>query len=280
MATAPEKSSCVGAPIKERAEALLALSRSPPADKPVLWYFSHLYGRSEIVRMTLTFAEIDFTFAGFSNAEWAEIKPGFLEGELSWGLPLLQIDGLHLSQTKSIVRYVGQKGGLYPPHTALGDVWRVESILEGADDLFAMLIKYHYNKYNTVAGATAAFDPADREQYGRTLGDVVHSTFLRFNHMLGQNAAGPEDYLVGGQLTIADILVCHYRWVCQLPEFWPLVERAFADPGLADFRRYYASMSARHFAAYFATRYGSGGDPSASARGAAEAEGVAYPFEW
>ena len=78
-------------------------------------------------------------FGGFSNAEWSAIKGKIMpENMTSWGLPMLQIDGSFLSQTKSIVRYVGQKGGLYP--SELMDIWRVESILEGADDLFAKMI--------------------------------------------------------------------------------------------------------------------------------------------
>ncbi len=123
----------------ERVENLIALAHSTTDKKPVLWYFSHLYGRSEIVRMCLHFSGIDFVFGGFSNAEWSAIKGKIMpENMTSWGLPMLQIDGSFLSQTKSIVRYVGQKGGLYP--SELMDIWRVESILEGADDLFAKMI--------------------------------------------------------------------------------------------------------------------------------------------
>jgi glutathione S-transferase len=125
--------------IDSRVESLIALAHSKTETKPVLWYFSHLYGRSEIVRMTLHFAGVDFVFAGFSNAEWTAIKAKiFPENEPNWGLPTLQIDGCFLSQTKSIVRYVGQKYNLYPSEAM--DTWRVESILEGADDLFAKII--------------------------------------------------------------------------------------------------------------------------------------------
>ena len=122
-----------------RIEYLNALAHSKTETRPVLWYFSHLYGRSEIARMTLYFAGVDFVFAGFSNAEWNAIKANiFPEDEPNWGLPTLQIDGRFLSQTKSIVRYVGQKYNLYPSEAI--DTWRVESILEGADDLFTKII--------------------------------------------------------------------------------------------------------------------------------------------
>ena len=122
--------------------------------------------------MTLHFAGIDFLFAGFSNNEWIAIKSYIQsEKEPSWGLPMLQIDGSFLSQTKSIVRYVGQKGGLYP--SEIMDIWRVESVLEGADDLFAKMIKYHYNKYNESAGVTAPFTPEDREKYGAVLRSAI-----------------------------------------------------------------------------------------------------------
>lgn len=268
-------------PAASRVESLIALAKKADAP-PVLWYFSHLYGRSEIVRMTLHFAGIDFVFAGFSNSEWTAIKSSIQPDshrEPSWGLPMLQIDGSFLSQTKSIVRYVGQKGNLYPSNSM--DIWRVESILEGADDLFAQFIKYHYNKYNTTAGVTSPFTPEDREKYGVVLRAAVQTTYRAFSKMLQGNAAGL--YIVGGKLTIADILICQYRWLCAQPEFSSVCEGVFntaADRDMILFEQYYANIGEKHFFKYFSSRYGSEDDVDSMAKNAAHAEGIQYPFVW
>ena len=87
-------------------------------------------------------------------------------------------------------------------------------------------------------------------------------------------------YIVGGKLTIADILICQYRSLCAQPEFWPICESVFTAPDMTNFEQYYADMGEKHFNQYFKSRYGSAGDADSTAKNAADAEGVAYPFVW
>lgn len=245
---------------------------------PVLWYFSHLYGRSEIVRMALTMAGIRFEFAGFNNAEWKLLKPHLISKKhLEWGLPFLQIDGMNLSQTKSIVRYVGMKGGLYPVNN-IKLSYQVESIMEGADDLFTMLITYHYKKYNKKGGNKAPSDDTDRRTYGAKVSASVLGTYRKFTRILSTNICSGSQYLVGDRLTIADILVCQYRWVLEQPEFAPLAMPHFEGQELVVFESYYSKMKELHFEKYFNTRYGSAAD--VTTKSIAEHENVSFPFEW
>lgn len=233
--------------------------------------------------MTLHFSGLDWEFVGFSNEEWKEAKPKLLEQgfQLPMGsLPLVQLDGRYLAQTRSACRYIAQRSGrLYPDVTDINAVYDVEYILEGAQDLFEMLIKYHYRRYNTRGGAKDNSTDEDRAQYGVSLGNSTREFFEMLSRRAKDN---PNDgYVAGKGLTIADIFVCHYRWLLSTPEFRPLTELLFASVELAEFEAYYKRMLALHFGEYFASRYGAAGHPAAAEqRQLCEHEGVRFPFEW
>ena len=97
-------------------------------------------------------------------------------------------------------------------------------------------------------------------------------------------------YLVGDSLTIADIIVCHYRYMLGQGEFAQLTAALFGVDELAVFERYYSAMLELHFEAYFATRFGAQGDAQAMhARELVAHEGtggtwypiaLTWPFSW
>ena len=66
---------------------------------------------------------------------------------------------------------------------------------------------------------------------------------------------------MGEKLTIADLFVCHYRSVCQSPEFWEVSQLFFEGNEAADFGAYYTRMLDGEIGQYFATRYGSDNSP-------------------
>ena len=94
-------------------------------------------------------------------------------------------------------------------------------------------------------------------------------------------------YLIGDQLTIADLFICHYRSLIGQPEFWHLCRHWFEGPDAVGFQRYYQGMLDGAVGAYFAQRYGSGREANAK-----EVESIVtketrfgtkrlnYPFQW
>ena len=110
-------------------------------------------------------------------------------------------------------------------------------------------------------------------------------------HPGAQSGAGPE-FLVGGGLTIADLFICHYRWLLGMPEFWPLVRSLFegADGRVERFNQYFHQHMAGPVGQYIASRRGSGGDPDRERAAWSQAvvgkevrlghADVEYPFTW
>jgi len=275
---------------EQRVQQLLELALHTSGNKtarPVLWYYSHFWGRSEIVRMTLVMAGIDFIFAGFNNAEAKLLKPKLAASGINVdsGFPMLQIDGLNLALEIPIVRYIAQRAGLYPQE--LAEIHGVEAIVVRAEELFAMMIKLHYKKFNTTGGGKAAYTAADEAAYANSVAKSALGTFQYFQTMLLTFAGR---YLVGDSLTIADIIVCHYRYMLGQGEFAQLTAALFGVDELAVFERYYSAMLELHFEAYFATRFGAQGDAQAMhARELVAHEGtggtwypiaLTWPFSW
>lgn len=100
--------------------------------KPVLHYFKY-YGRAEPIRLALTYFGIDFdevvlkheSSDGAEGAEeWKEKKKNYEFG----AVPVLEIDGKKLAQSKAILRYICMREGHYP--TDPYEIYRVESLVD------------------------------------------------------------------------------------------------------------------------------------------------------
>ena len=119
-----------------------------------------------------------------------------------------------MPETLPACRYVAQTRGLYPNCQDARAVLQIESILTLAQHLFDKLIIYHYRKYNTKGGAKQPADDQDREVYSRIVAAAVENMFLLVDEQLDSKDEDLKDLcLVGGKLTIADLFVCHYRWL-------------------------------------------------------------------
>ena len=47
----------------------------PPVGKAYVWYWWHFWGRAEVWRMTLHFAQVPYEFCGFTNDEYDAMRP-------------------------------------------------------------------------------------------------------------------------------------------------------------------------------------------------------------
>lgn len=93
-----------------------------------LIYFDMDGGRGEPVRMALRHGGIDFEDYRFPFSEW----PSLRESMPFRAVPVLEVDGVALSQSNTILRYVGNLAGLYPK-----DPWaaaRCDEVLDAVED--------------------------------------------------------------------------------------------------------------------------------------------------
>ena len=117
-------------------------------------------------------------------------------GELPFGaVPVLIVDGRMISQSSAILRYAGQLSGLYPsdPVYAL----RVDEAMDGVDDMMLPM------------GASIREEDAERKAAMRKdmAENSIPTNFARFEKLLLEN--GDTGYLVGDELTIADLKLLH-----------------------------------------------------------------------
>lgn len=98
-----------------------------------LTYFNGM-GRAEAIRLALVAGGIDFEDERIDFAAWMAVKPTMPFKQL----PVLHIgDSEVLSQSATILRYVGKLGGLYPSDPLLAS--RVDQVIDGVEGILSAL---------------------------------------------------------------------------------------------------------------------------------------------
>ena len=102
----------------------------------ILHYFD-IHGRAESIRIILKYKGISFTDHRVQQDEWPALRNS---GLAEFGaLPMVEIDGEKLVESKAIARYLCRKFGYYPSN--LADSYLVESICDVCVDIFAGVSK-------------------------------------------------------------------------------------------------------------------------------------------
>ena len=155
--------------------------------KPRLLYFD-FFGRGEPIRMLFSFFKIDFEdvvlpFEGFENE-----KHKYKYGKL----PVVEMDGMAMPETRSILRYICLKNGHHPTDPVPN--YKVNQILDHFYDI-------------EVAFYNAGFFTKEEDQ-PEALKKFFHTTFASsvavMEDTLKENVS--QDYLVGDKLTAADVV--------------------------------------------------------------------------
>nr|AAA37754.1 glutathione transferase [Mus musculus domesticus]1GUK_A Chain A, GLUTATHIONE S-TRANSFERASE A4-4 [Mus musculus]1GUK_B Chain B, GLUTATHIONE S-TRANSFERASE A4-4 [Mus musculus] len=177
------------------------------AAKPKLYYFNGR-GRMESIRWLLAAAGVEFEEEFLETREQYEKMQK--DGHLLFGqVPLVEIDGMMLTQTRAILSYLAAKYNLYGKD--LKERVRIDMYADGTQDLMMMI-------------AVAPFKtPKEKEEsYDLILSRAKTRYFPVFEKILKDHG---EAFLVGNQLSWADI---------QLLEAILMVEELSA-PVLSDF---------------------------------------------
>lgn len=184
-------------PAKEQvAQPVKAAIPAEPTKEPstTLHYFD-LYGRGEIFRIIFTYLKVKFEDRRVQFSEWPALKTSPL---CEFGvLPVLEIQGKRLAQTRSILRFVCQTHRLYPPLTSHVDVYLVESVCDLVDDLRTPLITHTFNK--------------DAEAISRHYDGAMAGGLEMLEARLTKNTAN-SGFFVGGTVTMADFAVFELLW--------------------------------------------------------------------
>ncbi|NXT23758.1 GSTA1 transferase, partial [Syrrhaptes paradoxus] len=155
--------------------------------KPKLHYFNGR-GRMETIRWLLAAAGVEFEECFLeSKDDLTKLqKGGFL---LFQQVPMVEIDGMKMVQTRAILNYIAAKHNLYGKD--LKEKALIDMYVEGITDLNELLMMY-------------PFQPADKkEQHFATLVDkATNRYFPVYEQVLKDHG---QDFLVGNQFSRADV---------------------------------------------------------------------------
>ncbi|XP_036270113.1 glutathione S-transferase alpha-4-like [Pipistrellus kuhlii] len=157
------------------------------AAKPKLWYFPGR-GRMESIRWLLAAAGVEFEEEFLETREQYEKLQK--DGCLLFGqVPLVEIDGMMLTQTRAILSYLAAKYNLYGKD--LKETVRINMYADGTQDLMGMIMM-------------AAFKPPEEKEENIALIVTKAKTryFPVFEKILKEHG---EDFLVGNKFSWADV---------------------------------------------------------------------------
>ena len=152
-----------------------------------LHYFP-LHGRGECIRMVFNYHGVPFNDHLIQFQEWPQVK---MSGLAEFGqLPVLEIDGERMIQSKSVVRYVCQKYGYYPSN--IKDAYLVESICDLKEDVLSLLAPLMFKK-----------QVEDVQKWYNESAPI----FLRQVERRLENNHGGNGFIVGNSVSMADFQI-------------------------------------------------------------------------
>ena len=152
-----------------------------------LTYFDFHGGRAEPVRLALHLGGIAFDDHRFSFADFPTVRQAAPLGQV----PVLEVDGVAVTQSDAMLRYAGQRGGLYP--TDAYQAMLCDEVMAAAEDVGIKL------------GDTFGLKGDALKEARQALVDGPLTKYLGW--LQGQLQAHGGVYFADGRLTIADLKV-------------------------------------------------------------------------
>jgi glutathione S-transferase len=185
-----------------------------------LTYFDFDGGRGEPARLALSIGGVAFEDQRIGVGDW----PTFRDKTPFLAMPVLEVDGKPVTQSNSILRYLGKLTGLYPK-----DEWQAllcDEVMDACEDIGTRI-------GNTINMPDAAKKQAREELSAERIPRYLAQLQARLQ------AAGGE-YFAGGRLSVADLKVFNLtRWLRSgaLDYISKDIVDRFAPPLVAHFER-------------------------------------------
>jgi glutathione S-transferase len=160
-----------------------------------LHYFDFSGGRGEPIRIALHAAGIAFEDNRLTAASFGEIRKDLRFN----AVPVLEIDGVAVTQSNAICRYVGKLAGMYPKDSL--QALFCDETMDAVEDVSERI------------GQTLGLKDEALRAAREKLVDGWLSVFLK--GLGGLLERGGGRYFAGGSLTVADLKVLmNTRWLC------------------------------------------------------------------
>ena len=159
-----------------------------------LTYFDFHGGRGEPPRLAMAIADIPFEDERLSFEEHAAT----LKSRPFEAVPVLEVDGVVMSQSNSITRYIGQLAGLYPDDNLQAAL--CDEVMDAIEDITHMVV------------ATFPMQGEERKAAREALAAGEITMYLKRLEQYLNDRGGV--YFADNRLTVADLKV--YVWVASL----------------------------------------------------------------
>jgi len=191
-----------------------------------LSYFD-IRGRAEVCRLLFAAAGVPYEDNRVERSRWPDLKASTPFGQM----PVLEVDGIKLCQSKAIARYLAGEFG-FAGETAL-DRARVDMIVDCGEDVMIPSVTFFHEKDETKqAELKAKFEK-----------ETLPAALQLFEKLLKGNNGG-DSYFVGDKMTWADIGFADLcTWFSSLqvqipfddvPKLKALKERVESTPKIAE----------------------------------------------
>lgn len=159
-------------------------------------------GRAEPLRFLFALAEVEYEDVRLDHGEnWQAMKPKTPFGQV----PVLDIDGFQLAQTKAIARYLGKEFKMAGRNNL--ESAKADMLVDGVDDVSSHMRPVFREK-----------DPEKKKElFEVLLKDHITPFLKRYEHFLDQTGTG---YFVNDQITWADVFLFDAleKWEKRHPE--------------------------------------------------------------
>ncbi|XP_054847303.1 glutathione S-transferase 3-like [Eublepharis macularius] len=157
------------------------------AGKPKLYYFDGR-GKMEPIRWLLAAAGVEFEEELLETRE--QYEKLLQDGDLLFQqVPMVEIDGMKMVQTRAILRYIAAKHNLYGKD--LKEQALIDMYVEGTTDLMGLILMYPF------------LSPEDKEKQLATIIDKATKRYFPVYEKVLKDHG--QDFLVGNQFSWADV---------------------------------------------------------------------------
>ncbi|XP_029451587.1 glutathione S-transferase A4-like isoform X2 [Rhinatrema bivittatum] len=155
--------------------------------KPKLVYFNGR-GRMESIRWLLATANVEFEETFLTTRQQYEqlLHDGLLLFEQ---VPLVQMDGINLVQTRAILNYIAEKYNLHGKD--MKEKVLIDMYVDGATDLMMLIVAYPF------------LTPAEQEKQVNLIAQRATTRYFPVYEKAFK--CHGQDFLVGNQLSVADV---------------------------------------------------------------------------
>jgi glutathione S-transferase len=177
----------------------------------LLYYWPHIPGRGEFIRMALEAAGADYVDVGRLPESEGGGRPGVSKilneppgGRPPYAPPILQAGDLLISQTANILQYLGPPLGLVPADEA-NRLWAHQLQLVMAD----WLVEIHDTHHPIGKSLYYEEQKAEAAQRSANFLDLRLPKYLNYFERLLTSHSTPAPRLVGSQLSYPDLSLFH-----------------------------------------------------------------------